>query len=62
MLWVDRVGNRRSKAILARNFSEKNGTGTKRTKETGFTSGVTERRNNDKNGNETMLNMNRALL
>jgi hypothetical protein len=25
MLWVDRVGNRRSEAILVRNFSEKNG-------------------------------------
>jgi hypothetical protein len=25
MLWVDRVGHRRSQAILARYFSEKNG-------------------------------------
>ena len=32
MLWVDRVGDRRSQAILARYFSEKNGDRHKRTK------------------------------
>jgi hypothetical protein len=64
MLWVDRVGDRRSQAILARYFSEKNRDKPKndeneQARRTGFTR-ATERRNNVKNGNETMLNMNRA--
>ena len=65
MLWVDRVRDRRSQAILARYFSENNRDKHKdeeneQARRTGFTR-ATERRNNDKNGNETMmLNMNRA--
>jgi hypothetical protein len=58
MLWVDRVRDRRSQAILARYFSEENGGQTQ--KEENEQERRTERRNNDKNGNETMLNMNRA--
>jgi hypothetical protein len=65
MLWVDRVGDHCSPAILARHFSENNrdrhnDDETSKHEETGFTR-ATERQNNDKNGNETMmLNMNRA--
>ena len=64
MLRVDQVGDRRSQAILARYFSEKNRDRHKKDeneqeRRTGFTR-ATERRNNDKNGNETMMNMNRA--
>ena len=64
MLWVDRVGDRRSQAILARYLSENNrdrhnNDENEQARRTGFTR-ATERRNNDKKGNETMLNMNRA--
>jgi hypothetical protein len=64
MLWVDRVGDRRSQAILARYFAENNrdrhnNDENEPARRTGFTR-ATERRNNDKKGNETMLNMNRA--
>ena len=62
MLWVDRVGDRRSQAILARYFAENNldrhNNDENEQARTGFTR-ATERRNNDKKGNETMLKMNR---
>jgi len=64
MLWVDRVGDRRSQAILARYLAENNrdrhnNDENEPARRTSFTR-ATERRNNDKKGNETMLNMNRA--
>jgi hypothetical protein len=64
MLWVDRVGDRRSQVILAPYFAENNDVRhnndeNEQARRTGFTR-ATEKRNDDKKGNETMLNMNRA--